>query len=118
MKIRLLLMILENKKEYCMTILHCILHKEWNCLSQQKKWGYEYLNGIGYVPCCTYETLKYVKKYLLAKGEVSEYLILVLDTKLITSEIRWEEWKNSQNIYPHVYGLIDSSAVVELKPLI
>lgn len=100
-----------------MNILHCMLQKEWNGLSQQIKWGYEYLNTIGYVPCCTYRTLKYVKKYLLTK-EVGEYFILVLDTTLVTSEIRWEEWRNSGNIYPHVYGLIDSFAVVELKPLI
>ena len=48
-----------------MKIFHVIKNEEWNKLGSL--WSDKYLRRIGFIPCCTDETLKYVLQYYLSK---------------------------------------------------
>ena len=95
-----------------MKIFHVIKNEEWNKLDSL--WSDEYLRRIGFVPCCTDETLKYVLRYYLSKYTIEELMIVEIDSTKVTSDIKWEEWKKSGNIYPHVYGTINQEAIVDV----
>lgn len=57
-----------------MKIFHVIKNEEWNKLGSL--WSDEYLRRIGFIPCCTDETLKYVLRYYLSKYTIEELMIV------------------------------------------
>lgn len=79
--------------------------------------GLGFLERIGYVPCCTEETLKYVLQHYLLKNSIQELYIVEIDSKIIDSEIKWDEWNDSGHIYPHVYGVINADAIISVCPV-
>ena len=93
-----------------MKILHVIKNENLNNISQFMT--DEYLVRIGFIPCCTNDTLKYVLQYYLSKYEKTKLMIVEIDSEKVTSEIKWEEWNNSGNFYPHIYGGIEQDAII------
>ncbi|NUT36842.1 MAG: DUF952 domain-containing protein [Hamadaea sp.] len=46
-------------------------------------------------------------------ADVEDLLLLVIDDTLLDAEVRWE---GSAELFPHIYGPLPVSAVVEVKP--
>lgn len=86
----------------------------WDSVLEREIWGQDYLDRLGYIPCCTEVNLKYVLNYYLSHYAKEELLILVLDVLEKGCNIRWEEWKNSGNTYPHIYSGIRRDAIVSV----
>lgn len=99
-----------------MIILHVIKNENLNNISQYMT--DEYLVRIGFIPCCTNETLKYVLQYYLSKYEKKKLMIVEIDSEKVTSDIKWEEWNKSGNIYPHIYGTIKQEAIIGVSSII
>lgn len=95
-----------------MKILHVMKNDKWNKTKHVD--SEEYLGRIGFIPCCTDETLKYVLQYYLSIYTADELIILEIDTDRMVSEIKWEEWNKSGNYYPHVYGAIERKAIINV----
>lgn len=93
-----------------MIILHIIRNDDWNEFNLL--YGREYLNRIGYIPCCTIDTIKYVLDYYQLRYPINQLSIIKIETIKIDCEIKWEEWNDSGNFYPHVYGFINRRAIV------
>jgi uncharacterized protein (DUF952 family) len=47
-----------------------------------------------------------------------DLLVLVIDTDRVGPEIRWEDVPGSDAPYPHIYGPLNTDAVIETRPLV
>lgn len=43
-------------------------------------------------------------------------LLICIDEEKLEAEVRYEDGDNCGRAYPHVYGLVNNSAVVEVLP--
>jgi uncharacterized protein (DUF952 family) len=48
---------------------------------------------------------------------VPDLLVLVIDTDRVGAEIRYEEVPGSEAPFPHIYGALNTDAVIETRPL-
>lgn len=87
--------------------------ENWKRVSVLEKWDLDYIEKIGYIPCCTDDTLKFVVSYYKSRYRSDELIILIINSEKIISEIKYEEWLNSGNFYPHIYGFINNNAIIE-----
>ena len=46
----------------------------------------------------------------------ADLLLLVIDTDRVGPEIRWEDVPGSDAPYPHIYGPLNTDAVIEARP--
>lgn len=93
-----------------MYILHSGKKSDFNI--NKKYYGNESINKFGFIHCSDIDTY-----YLVApnfKEEKEERLLLVIDTNSVTAPIKWEE--NYGVKFPHIYGLLNTSSVVEVLP--
>ena len=49
-------------------------------------------------------------------GTDEELVLVCIDEKKLTSEVRFEDGDNCGRYYSHVYGLINNSAVMQVLP--
>ena len=93
-----------------MYILHSVKKSDFNI--NKKYYGNESIEKFGFIHCSDIDTY-----YLVApnfKDEQEKRLLLVIDTNSVTSPIKWEE--NHGVKFPHIYGLLNTSSVVETLP--
>ncbi|MCI1695368.1 DUF952 domain-containing protein [Aneurinibacillus aneurinilyticus] len=50
------------------------------------------------------------------KNFTDELLVLVIDEKNVTAEVRYEQAKDG-NLYPHIYGPLNTNAIMEIKQM-
>lgn len=93
-----------------MYILHSVKKSDFDI--NKKYYGNESINKFGFIHCSDIDTY-----YLVApnfKEEKEGRLLLVIDTNSVTAPIKWEE--NYGVKFPHIYGLLNTSSVVETLP--
>lgn len=54
----------------------------------------------------------------LFEEEQDEFVIVCIDEKKLESEVRYEDGDNCGRTYPHIYGLVNNSAVVDALPFL
>jgi len=89
-----------------------ILHSELKEDFENNSYGEKSLERYGYIHCSDIDTY-----YLVApnfKNENKERIILVIDTEKLKSEVKYEMAETVE--FPHIYGLINSDAIVEVLP--
>ena len=93
-------------------IVHCMKRSLWESEKQKESWGLEDLEKYGFIHCCT---VNYLWRVLPNFDEEKEDLVLIcIDEEKLNSEVRYEDDGNYGRNYPHVYGLINTSAVVDV----
>ncbi|PEX82650.1 hypothetical protein CN450_21750 [Bacillus cereus] len=71
------------------------------------------LKEEGFIHCSLFEqALKVAVKHFSDEEEV---LLLTIDPSLVQAEIKYELASNGQE-YPHVYGVINVEAIIEVVP--
>ena len=50
----------------------------------------------------------------LFEEEQEEFVIVCIDEEKLESEVRYEDGDNCGRAYPHIYGLVNNSAVVDI----
>jgi uncharacterized protein (DUF952 family) len=93
-------------------IYHLTTVEEWE--DAQDKGGYEppSFKKEGFVHCCTEQQLKSVQERLF-KGQ--ENLVkLVIDPSLLNQKLQYDRDEQLQQDFPHVYGPLNISAVIEI----
>ncbi len=50
------------------------------------------------------------------KDETDKLVLLVIDTDKLENEVIWEDLRNCGVAYPHIYGLLNTDAVVDVVP--
>lgn len=95
-----------------MLIYHIVLPEVWENFKEKEEYEAESLCSEGFIHCSFAEQLDGVLQRYYKGAE--KVLILSLDTEKLTSELVNEPSTNNE-IYPHIYGKINKSAIVEIK---
>ena len=97
-----------------MYIIHSLKEDTWNCYKNQKYYGEASIDKCGFIHCSEISTYKWVAPNFA--NETANYVILVIDTDRLENEVVWEDLNNCGVEYPHIYGLLNTDAVVEVVP--
>ncbi len=95
-----------------MFIYHIVLPQVWEGFKGRPSYQPESLVAEGFIHCSYPNQLDAVlKRYY---GGVERVLILKIDTEKLMAKLVKEESTNDQ-IYPHIYGRLNQSAVVGIE---
>lgn len=102
-------------------ILHITTNKEWEKAQLEGEYKAESLKKEGFIHCSTIkQTINTAN--LFFKGQ-KELIILCLDEIKLTAECRYEASTGGgkhelsiDNLFPHIYGAINLSAIVKVIP--
>lgn len=97
-----------------MIILHSLTKKFWDTYKNNNFYGDLALDKYGFIHCSDVSTYHYVAPNF--KDESEEMILLVIDTDKVTSKIVWEDLNNCGIKFPHIYGLLNKSAVISILP--
>lgn len=93
-----------------MYILHSVLEKDFD--KNSKYYGEESIKKFGFIHCSELDTYELVAPNF--KDEEELRVLLVIDTDKVEAEIKWEDGGGMD--FPHIYGLLNREAVVEVLP--
>lgn len=97
-------------------IIHCMKKATWEERKKKECWGKRNLEAEGFIHCSTIEYFWRVAPNF--KDVKEEMVILCIDENKLVSEVRYEDGDNCGRCYPHVYGLINNSAVEKVLPFL
>ena len=100
-----------------MFIYHIVLPEVWERFKDRPSYQPDSLATEGFIHCSYANQLQAVlKRYYY--GRVGEVLILKIDTDKLFAKLVKEASTNDE-IYPHIYGRLNHSAVIEVmeRPL-
>ena len=70
----------------------------------------------GFVHCTAGDELMLEVANRFYRDAVGDFVLLVIDSDRLTSPLKWEKPEDDlAPQFPHIYGPIDSSAIVELR---
>ena len=95
-----------------MTIYHIVLPEVWETFKNQNFYYAESLQTEGFIHCSFAEQIAPVLDRYYKTAE--KVLILHLDTDKLTSKLV-EEPSTNNEIYPHIYGQINTDAIVKIE---
>ena len=95
-----------------MFIIHSLKENIWNSYKNEKYYGASSIERCGFIHCSEISTYKWVAPNFA--NETDDYVILVIDTHKLENKVIWEDLGNFGVEYPHIYGLLNTDAVVEV----
>ncbi|GHU43474.1 hypothetical protein FACS1894111_09130 [Clostridia bacterium] len=99
-----------------MIIIHCLRKTTWETYKNKAFYGESYIATEGFIHCSEVETFSLVAPNF---ANITDSLVLLcIDTTKISSEIKWECDESSGIAFPHIYGLLNISAVVNVLPFL
>lgn len=91
-------------------IAHCMKKSQWNRIKDEAYWGRENIEAEGFIHC---SPVKYLWRVLPNfEKEEEELVIVCMDETKLEAEVRYEDDGNCGRSYPHIYGVINSDAVM------
>ena len=94
-----------------MIIIHTVLEDYWNNFIGKELYGTLSLDEDGFIHCSTFDTILDVANSNFKNCE--QVLLVCIDTDKVIPEIKWEDSSNCGTKYPHIYGLLNMTAVVD-----
>ena len=96
-------------------IYHLVARDDWESVGDEAEYSAASLSSEGFIHCSKdYEQLFAVARRLYQ--DRTDMLVLELDTGALSSPIK-EEPSRAGEIYPHIYGPINKTAVVRVLAL-
>ncbi len=95
-----------------MLIFHIAKKEEWNKSLKDGFYGDFSVKKDGFIHCSEFSQLLHVANNNL-KNIDEELIILCIDIENLKSEVRWEKNKDNGMVFPHIYGLINISSVID-----
>ena len=95
-----------------MFIYHIVLPEVWERFKDRPSYQPESLTLEGFIHCSYSSQLEAVLKRYYSR--VEKVLILTIDTDKLLSKLVKEASTNNE-IYPHIYGRLNISAVVDVR---
>ncbi len=97
-------------------ILHCMKKIIWEERKNKECWGQRNINDEGFIHCSTVEYFWRVAENFVSVRD--EMVLLCIDEDKLKPEVRYEDGDNCGRAYPHVYGLINNDAVIQVLPFL
>lgn len=97
-------------------IFHCMKKTTWEERKNKDCWGKRNIEAEGFIHCSTVEYFWRVAPNFV---DVEDELVLIcIDEEKLNAEVKYEDGDNCGREYPHVYGLINNSAVINVLPFL
>jgi uncharacterized protein (DUF952 family) len=96
-------------------IYHVTTAQEWSTAKEKGFYEAASLASEGFIHCSEeHQVANVLERYFAGKSDLVK---LVIDTDKLTSRYV-QEWSPSiQDTFPHIYGPVNSNAVIEVVPL-
>jgi len=96
-------------------IYHVTTASDWNAAKQKGFYEHLSLKDEGFIHCSQeHQVAEVLERYFAGKNDLVK---LVIDTDKLTSKFVFDWSPSIQDTFPHVYGPINSDAVVDVVPL-
>ena len=97
-------------------IIHCMRKTTWQERKDKECLGKRNIEADGFIHCSTVE---YFWRVAPNFSDIKEEPVLVcIDESKLKSEVRYEDGDNCGRAYPHVYGLINREAIIDVLPFL
>ncbi len=93
-------------------ILHITDKRQWRAAQKSGTYSADSLSNQGFIHCSTSGQVIAVANFLF-KGQ-KDLVLLEIDTDLVEAKIRYENLEGGTKLFPHVYGPIKVTAVVNV----
>ena len=97
-------------------ILHSMKKTTWEERKNKECWGHRNINDEGFIHCSTIEYFWRVAENFVSIRD--EMVLLCIDESKLQSEVRYEDGDNCGRTYPHIYGLVNNDAVIQVLPFL
>ena len=98
-----------------MKIIHIVEESIWKKTSNQPLYFADSLKEQGFIHCCLPKQVNFVvKNWFPGKKNL---LLLEIDTEKLDVNLVFEILDNGLEAFPHVYGPINSNAIIKCIPL-
>ena len=98
------------------TILHVMKKSTWEEFRNKDLWGKQNIETEGFIHCSQPEFFWRVAPNFDSIED--EMVILCIDENKLSAKVKYEDGDNCGRSYPHVYGMINSSAVTAVLPFL
>lgn len=95
-------------------ILHCTKKSRWEKIRLKNTWGEDLIAADGCIHCSSVEYFWRVAPNF--KYVTDDMVLLCIDEDKLISEVRYEDSENCGRFYPHIYGVINNSAIINTLP--
>lgn len=75
-------------------------------------WGDDLIEADGFIHCSS------VEYFWRVASNFDDMVLLCIDEDKLLSEVRYEDDDNCGRLYPHIYGVINNSAVINTLPFL
>lgn len=94
-------------------IYHITTAEAWSKAKESGSYASPSLNEEGFIHCSEKSQVEDIKSRFY--GGVEDLVLLTIDTEKLTSQLIFEWSPSVQNTFPHIYGPINTDAVVEVS---
>ena len=95
-------------------LLHMCSSDEWNASADHEDYKLDGFAREGFIHCCLERQLSGVlKRYFQNKNDL---LLLFIEQEKLNSSINYESGAD-QDMFPHVYGPINKTAIIKVEKL-
>lgn len=98
-----------------MNIFHITERSTWQKAKHGNLYKGDTLSVDGFIHCCLFEQIEGV--LLNWFNGKCDLVILEIDPEILISLIKYENLDGGPRVFPHVYGPINTSAVINEKPV-
>ncbi len=74
-----------------------------------------FLDELGFIHCSLPHQLRTVAEYMY--GDADDLVVLVIDSERLGAPVEYEAPEPGAEKYPHIYGPVPTSAVIEVIPV-
>lgn len=92
------------------TIFHLVEKQAWESQLLSYHYAHLSLKSEGFIHCSTYEQL--AETYVRYFSKSSDLVLLTINPKWVLSELKWEESTERASFFPHVYGPLNKSSIL------
>ena len=97
------------------TIYHFTTRQEWEWALGTGIHVSPSLYDEGFIHCCTSDQVKHISRR--HARDSAETLLLEIDPRALRSQLVYEWSKSHEQTFPHIYGPINTDAVIGARPL-
>ena len=96
------------------TIYHFTTRHEWESSIGSVQHVSPSLFDEGFIHCCTLDQVSAISQHYFSGR--TDALILEIDPRVLRSQLVYEWSTQLEQIFPHIYGPINTDAVIEARP--
>ena len=96
--------------------MHCMKKSTWEERKNNGSWGKRNIETEGFIHCSQPEYFWRVAPNFY--GITEELVIICIDEAKLSAELKYEDGDGCGRAYPHVFGLINNSAVTAVLPFL